>query len=169
MVNFVKTAQYKILFTVDGDTLEIESISQKTGISRSTVRKYLKQLEKEGLVKQVDEFRFTLTDKGRLFKECVTGILKDQGSTYVLTDPGTGQPLTLSFRNYKQLLAIYKYGLAPREVLEEHFKRGYIQNWIKEGVKDKLLAEELNTGGIKTFEDLITYLEKILSIVDQIE
>jgi len=169
MVKSVKIAHYKILFTIDSDILEIDSISHKTGISRSTIRKYLKQLEKEGLVKQVDDYRFMLTDKGRLFKECVMSIFRDQGSPYILTDPGSGQPLILSFRNYRQLLAIYKYGLAPREVLEEHFKRGYIQNWIKEGVKDRLLLEELNSGRIKSFEDLITYLEKILSIVDQIE
>jgi len=67
----------------------------------------------------------------------------------------------LSFRDYRQLLAVIESGLAEPRILEEHMKK-YLAKWVREALGDEYLAHMLERGQIKTLEDLKRYIEMIL-------
>jgi len=164
----VKTAHYKLLLQLEKEELSPEALAKKLGVHVNTIKKYLRLLEREGLVKIAGLDNYTLTEKGKLFLTSIKKIANANEHTYVVTNPDTGEPIPLSFNNYKQLLIIYKYGLVTRDILEEHFKRGYITEWIKNSIGDEYLVKKIEEGEVKSLKDLIEYIEKIVNIVEEI-
>jgi len=140
----------------------IGELSSKTGLSPSTVRKYLRELEKSGLVERRGEL-FAPTEKGLLLGKTLRNLRSGRAAQpYIVTDPSTGQPVPLSFRDYRQLLAVIDSGLTDSRILEEHVKR-YLSKWVREALGDEYLAHMLESGQIKTLEDLKKYIEMILN------
>jgi len=160
----MKAAHYRVMLTAEGDLINPEHAAEKLGVQVNTVKKYLRMLVKEGLVQVVEPGIYKLTDKGKLFLESINASRSGgSGVEYVVTDPSTGSPIPLKFRNYEQLLAIYRYNLAPVSVLEEHFRRGYVTAWVK-SIGDRYLAKLIEDGVIKDFKSFIEYLEKIVDV-----
>jgi len=140
----------------------IGELSSRTGLSPSTVRKYLRELERGGLVERRGEL-FAPTEKGLLLGKTLHNLRSRRAAQpYIVTDPSTDQPIPLSFRDYRQLLAVIESGLAEPRILEEHMKR-YLAKWIREALGDEYLAHMLESGQIKTLEDLKKYIEMILN------
>ncbi len=163
-----KRAFYKIiLYSNDKGELLVNDIAQKLGVQLNTVRKYLKILEKEGLVKPLDIDKYVLTEKGLKFKNSLYRIAEAVSvEPYVVTDPSTNKPLTIQIRNYKQLLAVIEYGLAPLSILEEHLKRSYIAQWARDAVRDEYLVEAIRSGEIKNISDLREYLREVVGLIE---
>lgn len=164
----VKTAHYKLLFYFNKEKTSPEMLAKKVGVHINTVKKYLKFLEREGLVKTVGFNEYVLEEKGKLFITSIKKIIEKNKHAYVVTDPDSGEAIPVSFKDYKQLFIIYKYELVPRNILEEHFKKGYIINWIKNSMGDEYLLKKIENGEIKNLKDLINYIEKIISVVEEI-
>ncbi len=158
-----KPAFYRVI-TVFDDEETIESLSAKTSLAKSSLKKYLVSLEKDGIVeKTLNKYR--LTEKGRALKETLQKIMSGyEAAPYVFTEPDTGTPIPLQVRNIKQLLVVLKYGLIDKKIAEEHFRRGYLVQWIRDGVGDKYLSMLISTGMVKNIDDLIAYLDKLVKI-----
>jgi len=142
----------------------IGELSSKTGLSPSTVRKYLRELENSELVEKRGEL-FAPTEKGLLLGKTLRNLrARRAAQPYIVTDPSTGQPVPLSFRDYRQLLAIIESGLVEARILEEHAKK-YLAKWVREALGDEYLAHMLESGQIKTLEDLKKYIEMMLDVL----
>jgi predicted transcriptional regulator len=163
-----KRAFYKIiLYSNDKGELFINDIAQRLSVQPNTVRKYLKNLGKEGLVKPLDIDKYVLTEKGFKFKNSLYKIAEAVNvEPYVVTDPSTNKPLTIQIRNYKQLLAVIEYELAPLNILEEHLRRSYIAQWVEDAVKDEYLAEAIRSGEIKSINYLREYLREVVGLIE---
>jgi len=142
----------------------IVELSSKTGLSFSTLRRYLRELENSGLVEKRGEL-FAPTEKGLLLGKTLRNLRSGRAAQpYIVTDPSTGQPVPLSFRDYRQLLALIEGGLADSRILEEHMKK-YMAKWVREALGDEYLAYMLESGQIRTLEDLKRYIEMILDVL----
>ncbi len=164
----VFVSHYKIILASnDKGIIDPKTISEKLGLSISTVRKYIKNLMNEGLLIYKDGV-FKLTEKGEALKKSLLK-LKDKAeqgiSSYLVTDPDTGAPIPLSIKNYEQLYVVIEYGLAPRNVLEGHFRRGYLAKWIKEVLGDEYFTKLYSEGKIKTIDDLKNYIKNIIKLI----
>ncbi len=163
----IKPAFYRLILLFKNDQVSVNDISKETGLSPSSVKKYLTILEKQGLVERKGGNIYVLTSRGRMYRGFLEKLkLEHKSETpYVFTDPSTGSPVPIEVRNYAQLYAVLKYELINRNAAEEHLRRGYLLEWIKNGLKDQYLAEKLEKGEIKSIEDLIRYLEFHMKIV----
>lgn len=162
-----KRAFYRIIFySNENGEIDTEKIVEELGLQLNTVKKYLKILEKEGLVNKTGGNKYLLTIKGIKFKKSIEKLMSIRAAEpYIITNPSTGEPLKLMIRNYKQLYAVIEYELAPRSVLEEHLKRGYLSEWIKNVMGDEFLVEMINRGEIKTIDDLKIYLKEVIGLL----
>ncbi|ADI32165.1 winged helix-turn-helix domain-containing protein [Staphylothermus hellenicus] len=162
-----KRAFYRIIFySKENGELEPAKIARQLGLQLNTIRKYLKTLEKEGLVERINDKKYQLTSKGLKLKKSIERLSETKTpEPYIITNPSTGEPLQLIVRDYKQLYAVIEYGLAPRNILEEHLKRGYFIEWIKNVFNDDFLAELIEEGQITTIDDLKNYLKEIIGLL----
>jgi len=161
----VRVAHYRLLLVAEGDTVSVDTLAKGLGIRTNTVKKYLRLLEREGYVRAIDRNLYTLTDVGKTFRESLLKVRGSLSAKYVVTDPSSGQAIPLTFSNYLQLLIIYKYGIAPKEVLEEHFRRGYLIEWIKNVVGDQYLIKLINEGKVNDLGSLMNYIESVVNII----
>jgi len=164
----VFVSHYKIvLASNENGIIDPKAVSEKLGLSISTVKKYIKNLENEGLIIYKDGV-FKLTNKGEALKKSLLKLRNkaEQGiSPYLVTEPDTGVLIPLSIKNYEQLYVVIKYGLAPRNILEEHFRRGYLAKWIKEVLGDEYFAKLYSEGKIKTLDDLKNYIKNMIKLI----
>ncbi len=164
----VFVSHYKIILASnEKGIMDPKAISEKLGLSISTVRKYIKNLVNEGLVIYRDGV-FELTEKGEALKKSLLKLRNkvEQGiSPYLVTDPDTGVSIPLSIKNYEQLYVVIEYDLVPRNVLEEHFRRGYLAKWIKEVLGDEYFTKLYSEGKIKTLDDLKNYIKNIIKLI----
>ncbi len=163
----IKPAFYRLILLFRNDQLSVNDVSRETGLLASSVKKYLTILEKQGLVERKGSNIYVLTSRGKMFRDFLEKIKPEYraGAPYIFTDPSTGTPIPLEVRNYAQLYAVLKYELIEKSIAEEHLRRGYLLEWIKNGLKDQHLAEKLERGELKSIEDLIKYLEFHMKIV----
>ncbi|WP_440059536.1 winged helix-turn-helix domain-containing protein [Thermogladius sp. 4427co] len=147
--------------------LDASRVQESLGLSSSSVRKYLRMLEKEGLVERVGG-GFKLTEKGARLKKTLQLVKeKKVAEPYYVTEPETGRAIPLSFRDYRQLYAIIEYRLVDPEILEKHLRMGYIAQWARAALGDEYLAYLIERGEVKNLIDLKNYLKNMLSIVDE--
>ncbi len=168
-----KPAYYKLLFLFENNKASIEELHRKTGLAVSSIKKYLNILESKGFVRRIDykTNTFELTEKGRLFREAVSRLIdlnEKNIPEYVITDPDTGTPLPLKIKNYEQLLAILRYKLVEPGIIEEHLKRKYLSEWIRNALGDTYISSLIDQGQIKTVNELIREVERIVKVVKTI-
>jgi len=165
-----RIARYRVLIYSKNGLVDINEIASKLGVNSSTVRKYLKLLEKEGLVEKIETNTYRLTPRGLNYIEFIKKLsIKKEAPPYVVTDPVRGDPLQLKISSYEQLYTIIEYELVPREVIDEHIRRGFLAIWVKDGIGDQFLYELLTTGKITSSSELKKYLEGTISLVKEVE
>ncbi len=153
-----------LLARIEGE-VRCDELSELVGLSRSTVRRYLRELLEEGLVIETSRGIYALTDKGRRIKESLQRVSTEvsEEMAYVVTDLNTGAPVPLKIKSLKQLYVIVKHGLAPKEVLGDHLRRGYVSEWVRNVLGDEELARKLSTedlsGIVKVLEELVSLTE----------
>lgn len=168
--DLVRIARYRVLIYSKNGLINASEVASRLGINASTVRKYLKSLEKEGLVERVDPGTYRLTQRGLSYVEFVKKLsLKREAPPYVVTDPSRGEPLQLKISSYEQLYAVIEYKLAPLEVIDEHIRKGFLAIWVRDGVGDQRLYELLTSGSISSSIELKKYLEDTIGLIKEIE
>ncbi len=165
----VKTAHYKLLFYSKDDVLNPVRLANVLKINVNTVKKYLRILWEEGFVKPHGVGEYMVTEKGKKLINSINNIRgRRDAPSYILTDPSTGQAIPLSIKNYKQLYAVIKYGLVPYNILLEHIRRGYLIEWLRNSIGDQYLADLMERGKIKSIEDLLKYLDKVIDLIEEL-
>jgi predicted transcriptional regulator len=163
----VKPAYYRLILFFNDKEKSVEELAKETGLAESTIKKYVLVLMHEGLVQRRGEKTFGLTDEGLRLKSFLRGIERQSSSPYVFTDPVTGSPIPLAFKNYIQLWAAVKYGLVDKKAAEEHFERGYLKEWIRNGLNDDYTYSLIENGKIKTLDDLLAHIENAMRILNR--
>ncbi len=171
MVNLglnLKPAFYRIILKFPIGEVEARKLAELTGLTISSVRKYLSVLVKEGLVSRTNTDKYVLTEKGLNFRRFLEKMDPSYRSEapYVFTDPNTGSPVPVQIRNYTQLYAVLRYDLIDKSIVEEHVKRGYLLEWIKSAMNDQHLAEKISKGEINSIDELLEYLEFHYKVVE---
>jgi len=160
----VRESLLRVLTKIERE-VGFDELSELVGLSKSTLRKYVRELLEEGFVVEVSRGVYALTDKGKRVKESLKSVLTEvsEEKAYVLTDPSTGTPVPLKIRSLKHLYVVIKYGLVPEGILREHLRRGYVSEWVKNVLGDEGLAKKLSTEDlsevVKTLEELIGLTE----------
>jgi len=160
----VRESLLRVLMKIEGE-VGFDELSGLVGLSKSTLRRYVRELIEEGFVIEVSRCVYALTDKGKRVKESLKSALAEvsEEKAYVLTDPSTGAPVPLKIKSLKHLYVVIKYGLVPEGILREHLRRGYVSEWVKNVLGDEELAKKLSTEElsevIKTLEELIGLTE----------
>ncbi|MET1160205.1 MAG: winged helix-turn-helix domain-containing protein [Thermoprotei archaeon] len=166
----VKTAHLRLLLHAsEKGILRGEVLAYKLGVHVNTIRKYLKLLEKEGMIVPSGIDEYSLTEKGKKFLESLKKVAAQKPKPHIVVNPTTGEKIPLVISNYEQLYAVLKYGLIPREVIEEYIRRGLLAKWIREEVGDEYLAELLETGSISKPEELLEYLDKVINLLRELK
>ncbi|AFK51523.1 regulatory protein, MarR [Thermogladius calderae 1633] len=162
----LKQSHLKILLLSDENGyLDLGSVQQKLNLTMSSLRKYVRQLEKDGLVAR-SEKGLVLTEKGLKLKKTILNLkTKRDVPAYLITDPSTGQPVPVSFKSYAQLYALLAYDLVDKTLVDKHIAQGYLANWARDAVGDEYLASLIQSGGVKNSNDLLSYLKMILQLV----
>jgi len=150
-----------------GDAITVNELSKKLNISRTTARNYVKRLLSLGILERMREGYF-MTKNAIKLREMILAIKNKSGIAeipYTFTDRN-GTPLQLQVKTIDQLYAVFKYRLAPEELLMHHLKQGYLQAWLKDSLGATELAESLN----KTYdyEDIIRILEKYVALLTEL-
>lgn len=160
----VRASLLNVLAKIEGE-VTCHELSELVGLSRSTTRRYLRELLEEGLVIEVSKGTYALTDKGRRVKESLKNVLAEvsEDKAYVVTDPSTGVPAPLRIRSLKHLYVVIKYGLASEEVLREHLRRGYVSEWVRKVLGDEELARKLVT---EDLSEVVKVLEELISLTE---
>lgn len=158
-----------MLFLNDNGFLKLDVVANKLGVSLNTVKKYVRMLVKDGLVEKVDENTFKLTNLGSIFVNSIRNVMERKNiPNYVVTDPVKGEPIQLKLSSYKQLYAVLEYRLAPQEVIDEHIKRGFLQNWVKDGIGDGYLYELMKNNVINDSSKLLNYLKEVIKVIEEL-
>ncbi len=160
----VKAPYLKILFEADDqEILDTDKLVNSLGLSRSTIKRYLKELEKQGFLEKIDVNKYKLTENGLKLKQSLFRALEvKEVAPYIITDPASGQPLPLAVKNHEQLFVIIKYGLVDSKILDEHIRRKYLSKWLRDEIGDEYLASLIDYGRIDSSEKLLEYLEEIV-------
>ncbi len=160
----MRASLLNVLAKIEGE-VTCHELSELVGLSRSTTRRYLRELLEEGLVIEVSKGTYALTDKGRRVKESLKNVLAEvsEDKAYVVTDPSTGVPAPLRIRSLKHLYVVIKYGLASEEVLREHLRRGYVSEWVRKVLGDEELARKLVT---EDLSEVVKVLEELISLTE---
>jgi len=164
----VKTAHYRLLIYADKGVLRCESLAKKLGISVNTVKKYLRLLEREGMIKASGIDAYVLTNRGMLLLKSLKNIAGATPPPYRVVDPISGELIPITIKNYLQLYVVIKYGLIPEDAVNAYIKSGDLIKWFEQHVGDLYLAEEVKKGRIKSARDLVEYLEKVINLMREL-
>jgi len=147
--------------------ITINELSKKLNISKTTARNYVKRLLGLGILERLRDGYF-MTKNAIKLREMILAIKSRSGiakAPFTFTDRN-GTPLQLQVKTIDQLYAVFKYKLAPKELLMHHLKQGYIQAWLKDSLGATELAESLN----KTYdyESVVRILEKYVALLTEL-
>lgn len=155
----------KLVELIDENGVTIGDLASKTGLSTSTLRRYLRELEAAGLVARRDDLYVT-TEVGLKLKRSMQALRRTrEAEPYIVTDPSSGVAVPLSFRSYEQLLAIIDGRLVDEKILMEHVRR-YLPAWARNSLGDEYLAYLIESGAIKSLEDLKKYIKAVLEALE---
>jgi len=134
---------------------DVQTIATTVGLRSSTVRKYLAELERSGLVERVGSVA-KITEKAlRLFgaetekpseEQAVEEVVSPKPSEQLI-EPFyflvKGSVVPLRIKNKRQLAAAIVYGLVEPEELSYVLRTGYLTTWLRTTLREEELANKL--------------------------
>ena len=140
--------QLKVLKVMNEVTsrIDMNTFAQMVGLNPSQTIERMRDLVNGGLIRKVDG-GYGITEKGRAILKAITPVPKDTAFHFYT---GVGQPTGFSAESLKDFYEIVKRVAA--ESLNFHLYRGDFENWIRNALKDAVLADELasmKTGMLK--------------------
>lgn len=143
-----------------GEVSSLNDLLLKTGLSLSTLRRYVKELVKTGYVIEKDGV-YTISEKARfaLEGERLRHKTVAEGSSYMFTD-SRGSPLILKIDSIEKLYIAIKYGFVPQGIVMEHVGKGYLVKWLIEVLGANMLAKRISNA--RNIEEVLKILEEYL-------
>lgn len=151
----------KLLSSV-GEVFSVDDLAVGVGLSRDTVKRYVREMMRHGLVTEVDG-RYTVTGRARLLLEGRDRGRRavDETTAYIFTDD-RGLPIPIKIDSLEKLYIAIKYRFIPLTVAMEHISKGYLTKWISEVLGAKTLAEYISK--TKTIDEVLGILEEYLEL-----
>ena len=134
---------------------DIQTIATTVGLRSSTVRKYLAELERSGLVERVGSVaRITKKALQLLGAEAEKPSEEQPVEEVVTPKPSEqliepfyflvkGSVVPLRIKNKRQLAAAIIYGLVEPEELSYVLRTGYLTTWLRTSLREEELAKKL--------------------------
>jgi len=134
---------------------DVQTIATTVGLRSSTVRKYLAELERSGLVERVGSVA-KITEKAlQLLRAKTERPSEEQPVEEVVTPKPSeqliepfyflvkGSLVPLRIKNKRQLAATIVYGLIEPEELSYVLRTGYLITWLRTALREEELAKKL--------------------------
>jgi predicted transcriptional regulator len=131
--------QLKVLKVMSEVTsrIDMNAFSQMVGLNPSQTVERMQDLVNSGFIRKMGG-GYGITEKGKAILKAITPVPKDTAFHFYT---GFGQPTGFSAESLKDFYEIVKRVAA--EALDFHLYRGDFENWIKNALKDAVLADEL--------------------------
>jgi predicted transcriptional regulator len=131
--------QLKVLKVMSEVTsrIDMNTFAQMVGLNPSQTIERMQDLVNAGLIRKASG-GYGITEKGKAILKAITPVPKDTAFHFYT---GFGQPTGFSAESLKDFYEIVKRVAA--EALDFHLYRGDFENWIKNALKDAVLADEL--------------------------
>jgi predicted transcriptional regulator len=131
--------QLKVLKVMSEVTsrIDMNAFSQMVGLNPSQTVERIQDLVNSGFIRKMGG-GYGITEKGKAILKAITPVPKDTAFHFYT---GFGQPTGFSAESLKDFYEIVKRVAA--EALDFHLYRGDFENWIKNALKDAVLADEL--------------------------
>jgi DNA-binding Lrp family transcriptional regulator len=115
----------------------MNAFSQMVGLNPSQTVERMQDLVNSGFIRKMGG-GYGITEKGKAILKAITPVPKDTAFHFYT---GFGRPTGFSAESLKDFYEIVKRVAA--EALDFHLYRGDFENWIKNALKDAVLADEL--------------------------
>lgn len=167
-MNLKPAPYYKVLLHVEaGKPIDVNKLSETLQASSATIKKYLTQLAKGGLIERKED-GYYLTEAGAKLSRTLNNLLQERSAApYVVTDPKSGAPIPLTFSNLSQLYAVILYGLASEDALDHHVAM-YLEQWLRSSLQDEYLADLIKQGEVRSSKEMLDVLRKLFEIAEEI-
>ena len=131
--------QLKVLKAMSEVTsrMDMNSFAQTVGLNPSQTVERMQDLAKSGFIRKVG-VGYGITEKGKAILKAITPVSKDTAFHFYT---GFGQPTGFSAESLKDFYEIVKRVAAGS--LDFHLYRGDFENWIRNALKDPVLADDL--------------------------
>jgi len=130
--------QLKVLKVMSEVTsrVDMNAFARMVGLNPSQTVERMQDLVNSGFIRKVGG-GYGITEKGKTILKAITPVPKDTAFHFYT---GFGQPTGFSSESLKDFYEIVKRVAA--EALDFHLYRGDFENWIKNALKDAVLADE---------------------------
>ncbi len=158
---------------------DVQTIATSIGLRSSTVRKYLTELERNGLVERIGATA-RITEKAL---QLLRGGEKEPGREELALEESVPKPseqliepfyffvrgsvVPLRIRNKRQLAAAIVYGLVEPEELSYVLRTGYLTTWLRYAIREEELARKLEE--LKGLEPPQLYDEAVKLLREHLE
>jgi len=131
--------QLKVLKVMSEVTsrIDMNTFAQRVGLNPSQIVERMQDLVNAGFIKKLGG-GYGITEKGKIILKAIKPVPKDTAFHFYT---GFGQPTGFSAESLKDFYEIVKR--VATEALDFHLYRGDFENWIKNALKDSILADEL--------------------------
>ena len=131
--------QLKVLKVMSEVTrrIDMNTFAQMVGLNPSQTVERMQDLVNSGFIRKLSG-GYGITEKGKAVLRAITPVPKDKAFHFYM---GFGQPTGFSAESLKNFYEIVKRVAA--ESLDFHLYRGDFENWIKNALRDSVLADEL--------------------------
>ncbi|MBN1245224.1 hypothetical protein JXA31_06485 [Candidatus Bathyarchaeota archaeon] len=153
--------QLKVLKVMSEVTsrIDMNAFAQMVGLNPSQTVERMQDLVNSGFIRKVGG-GYGITEKGKAILKAITPVPKDTAFHFYTA---IGQPTGFSAESLKDFYEIVKRVAA--EALDFHLYRGDFENWIKNALKDVVLADELTNLKIEMWkgEELRQRIQKAIA------
>lgn len=131
--------QLKVLKVMSEVTsrIDMNAFAEMVGLNPSQTVERMQDLVNSGFIRKIGG-GYGITEKGRAMLKAIEPVPKE--STFHFYT-GVGQPTGFSAESLKDFHEIVKRVAA--ESLDFHLYRGDFENWVRNALKDEILADEL--------------------------
>ena len=139
--------------------IDMNTFAQMVGLNPSQTVERMQDLVKSGFIRKAGG-GYGITEKGKAVLKAIKPVPKDNAFHFYT---GFGQPTGFSAESLKDFYEIVKRVAA--EALDFHLYRGDFENWIKNALKDAVLADELANLKVEMFkgEELRQEILKVIA------
>ena len=140
--------QLKVLKVMSEVTrrIDMNAFSRMVGLNPSQTVERMQDLVNLGFIKKIGG-GYGITEKGKTILKAIKPVPKDSVFHFYV---GFGQPTGFSAESLKEFYEIVKR--VDAESLDFHLYRGDFENWIKNALKDAVLADEVASLKVDLFK-----------------
>ncbi|MEL9940874.1 MAG: hypothetical protein QW348_05705 [Ignisphaera sp.] len=141
----------------------LEDLISRGNISPNTAKRYVREMLRQGLIREVGYNKYVVSDKATIYMEAFDTAKKfvEERLAYIFTDE-KDSPLPLKIDSIEKLYIAIKHGFIPEKDVMRHIEKGYLPKWLSETLGAKMLAQKLQQ--CKSVGEVIKILEEYMKL-----